>query len=157
MAPPHVSTDIGLIYPTWILHAVARIVCTLCLMADDPQVVEPVVLRDDVIDEMGGGLRHVPAIAGRAYPAPLARERDDKPLAAARAESTAEVRSRGCRTRDSPPGRMQGGPCPDPFCEGGKTPADRHFCRFIFSTSRMFAAAARVMRDPARVSFRGLG
>lgn len=45
--PPHVSTDIGLIYPTWILHAVARIVCTLCLMADDPQVVEPVVLRDD--------------------------------------------------------------------------------------------------------------
>ena len=39
---------------------------------------------------MGGGLRHVPAIAGWAHPAPLARERDDKPLAAARAESTAE-------------------------------------------------------------------
>jgi hypothetical protein len=36
-----------LVYPTWILHAVARIVCTLCLMADDPQVVEPVVLKDD--------------------------------------------------------------------------------------------------------------
>jgi len=46
--------------------------------------------RDDVIDEMGGGLLHVPAIAGWAHPAPLARERDDKPLAAARAESTAE-------------------------------------------------------------------
>jgi hypothetical protein len=41
------STDIGLIYPTWILHAVARIVCTPCLMADDPQGVEPVVPRDD--------------------------------------------------------------------------------------------------------------
>jgi hypothetical protein len=45
--PPHMSTDIGLGYPTWILHAVARIVCTLCLMADDPQIVEPVVLKDD--------------------------------------------------------------------------------------------------------------
>ena len=45
--PLHVSTDIGLVYPTWILHAVARIVCTLCLMADDPHVVEPVVLKDD--------------------------------------------------------------------------------------------------------------
>jgi len=46
--------------------------------------------RDDVIGEMGGGLRHVPAIAGWAHPAPLARERDDKPLAAARTERTAE-------------------------------------------------------------------
>ena len=45
--PPHLSTDIGLVYPTWILHAVARTVCTLCLMADDPQIVEPVVLKDD--------------------------------------------------------------------------------------------------------------
>ena len=45
--PPHMSTDIGLVYPTWVLHAVARIVCTLCLMADDPHVVEPVVLKDD--------------------------------------------------------------------------------------------------------------
>jgi hypothetical protein len=45
--PPHVSTEIGLVYPTEILHAVARIVCTLCLMADDPQIIEPVVLRDD--------------------------------------------------------------------------------------------------------------
>ena len=43
-----------------------------------------------MIDEVRGGLRHVPAIAGRANPAPLARERDDKPLAAARAEGTAE-------------------------------------------------------------------
>jgi len=32
----------------------------------------------------------VPAIAGWAHPAPLARERDDKPLAAARTERTAE-------------------------------------------------------------------
>ena len=39
-----------------------------------------------MIDKVRGGLRHVPAIAGRANPAPLARERDDKPLAAARAE-----------------------------------------------------------------------
>ena len=45
--PAHISTDIGLVYPNEILHAVARIVCTLCLMADDPQVVEPVVLKDD--------------------------------------------------------------------------------------------------------------
>jgi len=40
-----------------------------------------------------GGLRHVPAIAGRANPAPLARERDDKPLAAARAEGTIRVQA----------------------------------------------------------------
>jgi hypothetical protein len=45
--PLQVSTDIGLVYPTWILHAVARIVCTLCLIADAPHVVEPVVLKDD--------------------------------------------------------------------------------------------------------------
>jgi hypothetical protein len=45
--PAHVSTEIGLVYPEEIPHAVARIVCTLCLMADDPQVVEPVVLKDD--------------------------------------------------------------------------------------------------------------
>ena len=43
-----------------------------------------------MIDKVRGGLRHVPAIAGRANPAPLARERDDKPLAAARAEGTAK-------------------------------------------------------------------
>jgi hypothetical protein len=47
MIPNHVSAEIGLVYPTEILHAVARIVCTLCLMADDPQIVEPVVLKDD--------------------------------------------------------------------------------------------------------------
>jgi hypothetical protein len=45
---------------------------------------------------------------------------------------------------------MQGGPCPDRIREGGETPADRRFCRSIFSTSRMFAAAARVARCPAR-------
>jgi hypothetical protein len=45
--PAHMSTDIGLAYPEDILHSVARIVCTLCLMADDPEVVEPVVLKDD--------------------------------------------------------------------------------------------------------------
>ncbi len=46
-----------------------------------------------MIDKVRGGLRHVPAIAGRANPAPLARERDDKPLAAARAEGTAEPKA----------------------------------------------------------------
>jgi hypothetical protein len=45
--PAHVSTEIGLVYPEWVLHAVARIVCTVCLMADDPEIMEPVVLRDD--------------------------------------------------------------------------------------------------------------
>jgi hypothetical protein len=45
--PPHVSTEIGLVYPTEILHGVARIVCTVCLMAEDPLIVEPVVLKDD--------------------------------------------------------------------------------------------------------------
>jgi D-amino-acid dehydrogenase len=39
---------------------------------------------------MGGGLRHVPTVAGRAHPAALARERNDKPLAAARTERTTE-------------------------------------------------------------------
>ena len=46
-----------------------------------------------MIDKVRGGLRHVHAIAGRANPAPLARERDDKPLAAARAEGTAEPKA----------------------------------------------------------------
>ena len=46
-----------------------------------------------MIDKVRGGLRHAPAIAGRANPAPLARERDDKPLAAARAEGTAEPKA----------------------------------------------------------------
>jgi len=45
--PAHPSTELGLIYPMEIVQAVARIVCTLCVMADDPQIVEPVVLKDD--------------------------------------------------------------------------------------------------------------
>jgi len=45
--PAHPSTELGLAYPVEIVQAVARIVCTLCLMADDPQIVEPVVLKDD--------------------------------------------------------------------------------------------------------------
>jgi hypothetical protein len=40
--PVHVSTEIGLVYPTKTLHSVARIVCTLWLMADEPEV-----LKDD--------------------------------------------------------------------------------------------------------------
>jgi hypothetical protein len=45
---------------------------------------------EGVIDEVGGGLCHVAAITGWADPAPLAGEGDDTPLAATRAESTAE-------------------------------------------------------------------
>lgn len=45
--PAHGGTDIGLVYPERLLHAVARVVCTICLMADDPEIMEPVVLRDD--------------------------------------------------------------------------------------------------------------
>ena len=47
--------------------------------------------RDDVIDKMGGGLRHVPTVARRADAAALARERHDNALAAARAEGAAEA------------------------------------------------------------------
>ena len=36
--------------------------------------------RDDVIDEMGGGLRHVPAVARRTDASSLAGERHDNPL-----------------------------------------------------------------------------
>jgi len=43
-----------------------------------------------VIGEVGGGPGHMAAVAERADATALARERDDKPLAAARAEGTAE-------------------------------------------------------------------
>jgi len=43
-----------------------------------------------VIGEMGGSLGHGATAAGWAHPAPLARERDDKPLAAAGAPGAGE-------------------------------------------------------------------
>ena len=43
--------------------------------------------RDDVIGEMGGGLGHVPDVAGRTHTPSLAGEAREKTLAAARAES----------------------------------------------------------------------
>lgn len=45
--PPHDSADVGVRYPEEIVRAVARIVCTLCLMADDSDIVEPIVLKAD--------------------------------------------------------------------------------------------------------------
>lgn len=45
--PPHDSADIGVQYPDHIVRDVARIVCTLCLMAEDKDLVEPIVLKAD--------------------------------------------------------------------------------------------------------------
>jgi len=45
--PGHSSADSGVQYPDHIVQDLARIVCTLCLMADDPQLVVPDVLSKD--------------------------------------------------------------------------------------------------------------
>jgi hypothetical protein len=45
--PAHPSSDFGLHYPDQIVRDVARIVCTLCLMAEDKELVEPIVLKAD--------------------------------------------------------------------------------------------------------------
>jgi hypothetical protein len=45
--PAHPSSDLGLHYPDQIVRDVARIVCTLCLMAEDKELVEPIVLKAD--------------------------------------------------------------------------------------------------------------
>ncbi len=45
--PAHDSADIGVQYPDHIVRDVARIVCTLCLMAEDKEIVEPIVLKAD--------------------------------------------------------------------------------------------------------------
>lgn len=45
--PRHDSADIGVVYPDSIVRDVARIVCTLCLMAEDKNLVEPIVLKAD--------------------------------------------------------------------------------------------------------------
>lgn len=45
--PDHDSASVGVAYPGWILRDVARIVCTLCLMAEDKELVEPIVLKAD--------------------------------------------------------------------------------------------------------------
>lgn len=45
--PPHDSADIGVHYPDSIVRDVARLICTLCLMAEDKDLVEPIVLRAD--------------------------------------------------------------------------------------------------------------
>lgn len=45
--PQHASTDMGVRYPNQIVTDVARLICTLCLMAEDKELVEPIVLRAD--------------------------------------------------------------------------------------------------------------
>lgn len=45
--PSHDSADVGVNYPDQIVRDVARIVCTLCLMAEDKELVEPIVLKAD--------------------------------------------------------------------------------------------------------------
>jgi hypothetical protein len=45
--PAHDSADVGVNYPDQVVRDVARIVCTLCLMAEDKDLVEPIVLRSD--------------------------------------------------------------------------------------------------------------
>lgn len=45
--PAHGSASMGVQYPDWIVRDVARLVCTLCLMAEDKDLVEPIVLKSD--------------------------------------------------------------------------------------------------------------
>jgi hypothetical protein len=45
--PAHQSAEYGLAYPEHIVRDVARIICTLCLMSDDNELVEPIVLKAD--------------------------------------------------------------------------------------------------------------
>lgn len=45
--PVHSSASLGLQYPDWVVRDVARLVCTLCLMAEDKELVEPIVLKAD--------------------------------------------------------------------------------------------------------------
>ena len=45
--PPHSSSGFGVVYPDHIVRDVARIVCTLCLLQADPELVEPIVLAKD--------------------------------------------------------------------------------------------------------------
>ena len=45
--PRHDSADVGTHYPDSVVRDVARIVCTVCLMADDKDIVEPIVLKSD--------------------------------------------------------------------------------------------------------------
>lgn len=45
--PPHMSAGLGVDYPESIVRDVARLVCTLCLMAEDKELVEPIVLKAD--------------------------------------------------------------------------------------------------------------
>lgn len=45
--PSHESAACGLQYPDRIVRDVARLICTLCIMADDDQMVEPIVLKAD--------------------------------------------------------------------------------------------------------------
>jgi len=45
--PNHESAAKGVLYPAWFNEDVARLICTVCLMASDPEIVEPEVLSSD--------------------------------------------------------------------------------------------------------------
>jgi hypothetical protein len=45
--PTHESAERGVLYPAWFNEDVARLICTVCLMATDPEIVEPEVLASD--------------------------------------------------------------------------------------------------------------
>jgi hypothetical protein len=47
--------------------------------------------RDDVIDQVRGGLRHAPGVAGRTQPAALARKRNEKTMPTVRAAGVRET------------------------------------------------------------------
>jgi hypothetical protein len=59
----HESASVGVTYPDWIVHDVARLVCTLCLMAEDKELVEPIVLK---ADEEKWDKSHDPALVDKA-------------------------------------------------------------------------------------------
>lgn len=47
--PPHDSSKVGVIIPDSMLADVTRLVCTICLLANDPEIVQPEVLDSDVV------------------------------------------------------------------------------------------------------------
>ena len=45
--PPHPSSDVGVQFPDWFITDLTRLVCTICLLADNPEIVQPDVLNCD--------------------------------------------------------------------------------------------------------------
>lgn len=45
--PPHPSSEVGVHFPDWFITDLTRLICTICLLAEDPEIVQPEVLNAD--------------------------------------------------------------------------------------------------------------